>query len=313
MISDIQGVRSARRYVLTDPCVHSVNCGSGRPFGGNDLGIMGVELFFSKHICNALCFDLGLPFVAGADAVLRSRRAVKTRNPSGDPSNDNTAGTLLATRRWDGGEGTSGGQRWGRGVGRFSGGYRREKESLRNCATWLDNDIVDGLLADSSNNATMKSCEMGKVSSAVSVAEGGDDTPAAASVDRETGGTDERRQRVMRLFTRRSSLRDVMAAALDREETAGVDERSFGGGQGRSGAVPGVKMEWGQGGRNDVRGEGRGEGRTGRVRENRNSHMPIWRKMFRPVGLGSRRPRGHGENSASLSGPVTTEVTEIYD
>lgn len=123
MVSDIQGVRSARRYVLTDPSVHSVaraSLGSmeGRvvphpqqqqlhqrqpqhphqrmaaaaaaaqtlqqPLGSDDLGVLGVRAFFDKHVCNALCADLGLrpyppPLLAHAAAAAPHLHAAPRR------------------------------------------------------------------------------------------------------------------------------------------------------------------------------------------------------------------------------------------
>ncbi|CDF41321.1 unnamed protein product [Chondrus crispus] len=58
MVSDIQGVRTGAGYALTDPCIHSVRDREG--YGISDLGMTGVEHFFKRHRCNALCNDLGL-------------------------------------------------------------------------------------------------------------------------------------------------------------------------------------------------------------------------------------------------------------
>lgn len=293
MVSDIQGVRSARRYVLTDPCVHSVECGPGRPFGGNDLGMSGVELFFSKHMCNALCFDLELPYVSGPEATLRSRRALV--NPSGcdgtgGEGNDRTSGTLLATRRWDGVDRVSDRRRRGR-TGRFSGGYGSDKESRRARDLWLESNVLDELLAGN-GVVPSKAVAIGDLESKPNPGLSGD-IPIIDSVDGMTELSAERRRRLMRLFMRRSSLRDVMAAAFD-DGTSASDER------------PGIRTcqptpptpvdNVVEDVRNDTRGDGRGEGRTGRERS-----APRWRKMFRAATVGTKRARGRDQAALTSS------------
>lgn len=74
MLTDMQGVRTNRKYILTDPGVHSTeryrrSCNQGTPFGPNDLGILGIRRFLSKHVCNALCVRLGLP-LSGSSGFL---------------------------------------------------------------------------------------------------------------------------------------------------------------------------------------------------------------------------------------------------
>lgn len=56
LVCDLQGVDLPRKYVLTDPCIHSVD---GR-FGMTDLGVVGMEKVLANHECNILCQKLGL-------------------------------------------------------------------------------------------------------------------------------------------------------------------------------------------------------------------------------------------------------------
>jgi len=56
LVCDLQGVQKGHKYVLTDPCIHSVD---GR-FGLTDLGVVGMERVLSNHVCNTLCHVLGL-------------------------------------------------------------------------------------------------------------------------------------------------------------------------------------------------------------------------------------------------------------
>lgn len=56
MVCDLQGVKSGRKYILTDPAIHSV----GREFGNTDFGIVGMEKVLANHTCNTLCRELGL-------------------------------------------------------------------------------------------------------------------------------------------------------------------------------------------------------------------------------------------------------------
>lgn len=60
MVCDIQGVRKATKYMLTDPSIHSSNGPLGRQFGVSDLGEVGMFYFFRNHDCNDLCRDLRL-------------------------------------------------------------------------------------------------------------------------------------------------------------------------------------------------------------------------------------------------------------
>jgi len=60
MVCDIQGVRKATKYILTDPCVHSRRTMNGERYGSSDLGEEGMREFFIKHECNLLCKDLNL-------------------------------------------------------------------------------------------------------------------------------------------------------------------------------------------------------------------------------------------------------------
>ena len=56
LVCDLQGVQKGRQYILTDPCIHSVD---GR-FGMTDLGVVGMEKVLANHECNILCHKLGL-------------------------------------------------------------------------------------------------------------------------------------------------------------------------------------------------------------------------------------------------------------
>lgn len=58
MISDIQGIRLAKGYFLTDPCVNSNNCTRTRHYGTSDMGLDGILSFFHQHTCNDMCRDL---------------------------------------------------------------------------------------------------------------------------------------------------------------------------------------------------------------------------------------------------------------
>ena len=51
-----QGVKTSRKYMLTDPAIHSYDCS----FGDTDLGIPGMERVLANHSCNSLCNELGL-------------------------------------------------------------------------------------------------------------------------------------------------------------------------------------------------------------------------------------------------------------
>ena len=60
LVCDLQGVRQEKRYVLTDPAIHSVEQ-LGRGYGELDLGSVGIEAFFSTHKCEKLCRHLPRP------------------------------------------------------------------------------------------------------------------------------------------------------------------------------------------------------------------------------------------------------------
>ena len=51
MITDLQGVRYDDKYVLTDPCVLSID----KRFGAMDNSAIGMAMFFSSHVCNSVC------------------------------------------------------------------------------------------------------------------------------------------------------------------------------------------------------------------------------------------------------------------
>ncbi|RUP44963.1 hypothetical protein BC936DRAFT_148790 [Jimgerdemannia flammicorona] len=54
IVVDLQGVE----YIMTDPVIHSAN--PLKDFGSTDLGLEGINLFFSNHRCNFVCKHLGL-------------------------------------------------------------------------------------------------------------------------------------------------------------------------------------------------------------------------------------------------------------
>ena len=51
MITDLQGVRYDDKYVLTDPCILSMD----KRFGAMDNSVIGMALFFTSHVCNSVC------------------------------------------------------------------------------------------------------------------------------------------------------------------------------------------------------------------------------------------------------------------
>ncbi len=59
MITDLQGVRYNDKYVLTDPCVLSVD----KRFGAMDNSVIGMANFFSSHACNSVCRALKIPTI----------------------------------------------------------------------------------------------------------------------------------------------------------------------------------------------------------------------------------------------------------
>ena len=56
LICDIQGVKDANQYSLTDPAIHS----DEGQYGSTDLGKQGMEAFFKKHKCEKYCSKLQL-------------------------------------------------------------------------------------------------------------------------------------------------------------------------------------------------------------------------------------------------------------
>jgi len=56
LLCDLQGVQRGYEYLITDPCIHSVD----QIHGPTDLGVVGMQLFLSGHKCNFICQELGL-------------------------------------------------------------------------------------------------------------------------------------------------------------------------------------------------------------------------------------------------------------
>ena len=56
LLCDLQGVRRDNEYLITDPCIHSVD----QIHGPTDLGLIGMQKFLSGHKCNFMCQELGL-------------------------------------------------------------------------------------------------------------------------------------------------------------------------------------------------------------------------------------------------------------
>lgn len=87
----LQGVKSWRKFTLTDPAIHSLN----QEFGSTDLGEYGMIQVLGNHQCNELCRELGLSnpytgiyvnsgprsttysFQVTEQEILRARRIVK--------------------------------------------------------------------------------------------------------------------------------------------------------------------------------------------------------------------------------------------
>ena len=60
MIADLQGVRSDRSYILTDPVLMSGTV-NGKNYGCTDTGVEGIAMFFLNHKCNDFCSNLPKP------------------------------------------------------------------------------------------------------------------------------------------------------------------------------------------------------------------------------------------------------------
>ncbi|KAK3607452.1 hypothetical protein CHS0354_015596 [Potamilus streckersoni] len=71
MVCDLQGIETKRKYVLTDPAVHSLE----EIYGMTDLGVVGMEMVLANHNCNGLCRKLGLENPVADEGVL-----IPTRN-----------------------------------------------------------------------------------------------------------------------------------------------------------------------------------------------------------------------------------------
>lgn len=81
LVCDIQGVGD----LYTDPQIHSNAGPQNYLYGRGDMGIDGINQFFSTHRCNGLCRSLGLPPVQGPQALhlaFESGTAARHRPPS---------------------------------------------------------------------------------------------------------------------------------------------------------------------------------------------------------------------------------------
>jgi len=56
LLCDLQGVKNGNEYLITDPCIHSLD----QIHGPTDLGVAGMEKFLSGHKCNFMCQELEL-------------------------------------------------------------------------------------------------------------------------------------------------------------------------------------------------------------------------------------------------------------
>jgi len=56
LLCDLQGVMRGSEYLITDPCIHSLD----QIHGPTDLGLAGMQMFLSGHKCNFLCQELKL-------------------------------------------------------------------------------------------------------------------------------------------------------------------------------------------------------------------------------------------------------------
>ncbi|KAL3842986.1 hypothetical protein ACJMK2_020954 [Sinanodonta woodiana] len=74
MVCDLQGIETKRKYVLTDPAVHSLE----QIYGMTDLGVVGMELVLANHNCNRLCRKLGLENPVADEGVLIPRTNVRS-------------------------------------------------------------------------------------------------------------------------------------------------------------------------------------------------------------------------------------------
>jgi myosin-heavy-chain kinase len=59
IVVDLQGivVNDNQTYLLTDPCIHSIDL---KRFGRANLGKPGIKRFFQTHVCNIICHALQL-------------------------------------------------------------------------------------------------------------------------------------------------------------------------------------------------------------------------------------------------------------
>jgi len=58
LLCDLQGVKTEKGYILTDPAILSTKCGK---YGLTDLGPTGIMNFFNAHVCNDICNKWPVP------------------------------------------------------------------------------------------------------------------------------------------------------------------------------------------------------------------------------------------------------------
>lgn len=130
MVVDIQGVGD----LYTDPQIHTA---SGDRFGEGNLGVRGMALFFSSHVCNSLCEWLRLKKFSLS--VIESRRlneameAGLSMNAGGMTADSNSTNSTSGDAAGSGKRGT---------------GSKRHQSWMRH-ATVLQVGLMFGLLCHS--------------------------------------------------------------------------------------------------------------------------------------------------------------------
>ena len=81
MIADLQGVRTAKEYLLTDPVIMSNSFGG--KYGCTDTGVEGIAMFFLKHKCNQFCNRYPKPTVQDVVTTSEANRQIASLSTSG--------------------------------------------------------------------------------------------------------------------------------------------------------------------------------------------------------------------------------------